>query len=177
MELELFQKIKKEYDNFYKILLRKGRLPLRTTRKGFWGHVPADDIYNAFKRLNLQKHTTFLDLGSGDGKVVLIASLFCKRAVGIEMDDELFKKSLEIQKNVGIPNAIFFNNNFYDQSVSGFDTVFVYPDKPMHRNLEEKLLNELTGKLLHCGHHFHPENLQKEGQIHVNGTQFTVYTK
>ncbi|MAE42947.1 hypothetical protein CMO93_04190 [Candidatus Woesearchaeota archaeon] len=177
MKPELFQQIKKEYDDFYKILLSKGRLPLRTTGRGFWGHVPTGDIYNAFKQLNLQKHETFLDLGSGDGKVVLIASLFCKRAVGIEMDDELFQKSLEIQKNVGIPNAIFFNNNFYDHGISGFDTVFVYPGEPMYRGLEKKILNELTGKLVHCGHHFHPENLKKQNHCLINGTLFTVYTK
>jgi len=55
--------------------------------------------------------------------------------------------------------------------------VFVYPDEPMHRNLEKKLLNELTGKLIHCGHHFHPENLRKHKGIMVNGTLMTVYTK
>ena len=177
MKHHIFQQIKKEYDNFYKDLLRSGKLPLRSTRKGFWGYMLADDIYEAFKRLNLQKHKTFVDIGSGDGKVVLIASLFCNRAVGIEIDDELFQKSLEMQKNLGIQNAIFYNNDFYEHSVSGFDVVFVYPDEPMHRGLEKKLLNELTGKLIHCGHHFHPQNLKKEGDILINGTLVTVYTK
>ena len=115
-------------------------------------------------------------MGSGDGKVVLIASLFCNRAVGIEIDDELFQKSLEMQKNIGIPNAVFFNNDFYDHSVSPFDVVFLYPDEPMHRGMEKKLLNELTGKLVHCGNHFHPQNLRKESRISVNGTLMTVYT-
>ena len=172
-----FQQIKKEYDSFYNELLSQGKLPLRSTDKGFWGHIPAQDIYEAFKQLNLQEHKTFIDIGSGDGKVVLIASLFCKRAVGIEIDDELFSKSLDMQKILGIGNAIFFNDDFYNHSVSGFDAVFVYPDEPMHRNLEKKLLNELTGKLIHCGHHFHPENLRKHKDIMVNGTLMTVYTK
>ena len=172
-----FSRIKAEYDEFYKSLLRQGKLPLRSTKKGFWGHVPADDIYNAFKQLELQNHSTFVDLGSGDGKVVLIASLFCNRAVGIEIDDELFRKSLEMQKNLGISNAIFFNDDFYNHAISGFDVVFVYPDEPMHRGLENKLLNELTGKLIHFGHHFHPERLSKQKSIVANGNLVTVYTK
>ena len=176
MNPELFQQIKEEYDGFYKALLSQGKLPLRSTSKGFWGYVPADDIYQVFRRLNLQKHKTFIDMGSGDGKVVLIASLFCDRAVGIEIDDELFQKSLEIQKNLHIPNAAFFNNDFYEHSITGFDVVFVYPDEPMHRGLEKKLLNELTGKLIHCGHHFHPQNLRKHEDLIVNGTLITVYT-
>jgi len=176
MKPQLFQKIKKEYDNFYRELLSSGKLPLRSTHRGFWGHVPADDIYEAFKQLNLQKHKTFIDLGSGDGKVVLIASLFCDRTIGIEIDNELFQKSLELQENLRISNAAFFNNDFYDHNVSPFAAVFVYPDEPMHRGLEKKLLNELTGKLIHCGHHFHPQNLQKENHILVNGTLMTIYT-
>jgi|TARA_Y100000031_G_C8188611_1_gene370246 16S rRNA G966 N2-methylase RsmD len=172
-----FNEIKKEYDTFYQNLLSRGKLPLRSTGQGFWGHVPAADIFEAFKKLELHKHRTFVDLGSGDGKVVLIASLFCKRAVGIEMDNKLFKKSLEIQKNLGIKNTVFFNNDFYEHSVNGFDAVFTYPDEPMHRGLEKKLLNELTGKLIHCGHHFHPENMIKQSEVMVNGTRMTIYTK
>jgi len=171
-----FEKLKIEYDRFYKTLLQQGKFPLRTTSKGFWGHIPTEDIYESFKKLNL-KGKTFVDLGSGDGKVVLIASLFCKRAVGIEIDDELFRKSLQIQQNLGIGNAVFFNNDFYEHSVAGFDVVFVYPDEPMHRRLEKKLLNELTGKLIHCGHHFHPQELNKEFDFNTNGSLVSIYVK
>ena len=118
-----------------------------------------------------------MDLGSGDGKAVLIAALFCKRAIGIEMDNNLFKKSMEMQRTLNIPNAIFYNSNYYDHSISGIDVVFTYPDAPMYRGLEKKLLNELTGKLIHYGHHFHPQQLKIEDRFLVDGNLFTVYTK
>lgn len=177
MKPYVFEQIKEEYDDFYKSLLKTGRLPLRSTGKGFWGGVIADEIYEAFKRINLHRHRSFIDLGSGDGKVVLTAALFCKRAVGIEMDDELFEKSLEMQRKLNIPNAIFYKSDFYDHSISEFDMVFVYPDSPMHRGMEKKLLNELTGKLLHYGYHFHPQNLKVEDKFLINGNLFTVYTR
>ena len=157
-----FSEIKKEYDDFYNGLLRQGKLPLWNTGKGFWGHAIAEEIFEAFKKLKLNKFKSFIDLGSGDGKVVLIASLFCKRAVGIEIDNELHRKALEIQNKLLIPNAIFYNNDFFAHSISEFDAVFTYPDQPMERGLEEKLLNELNGKLIHYGHHFHPSQLKKE---------------
>ena len=177
MKPQLFAQIKKEYDDFYRSLLRKGKLPLWSTGKGFFGGVVADEIYEAFKRINLHKHKSFIDLGSGDGKVVLTAALFCKRAVGVEIDENLFNKSLEMQRKLYIPNAIFHNNDFYDHNRSEFDIVFVYPDSPMHRGMEKKLLNELRGKLLHYGYHFHPQNLQVEDKFLVNGNLFTVYTR
>jgi len=171
-----FEQIKMEYDGFYRDLLRHGKLPLWSTGKGFWGGVIADEVYEAFKRTGLNKRTSFIDLGSGDGKAVLIAALFCKRAVGIELDNNLFKKSLEMQQKLSMPNAIFYNSNFYDHSISEFDVVFTYPDAPMHRGLEKKLLNELRGKLIHYGHHFHPQNLKAEEQFLVNDNLFTIYT-
>ena len=173
----VFAQIKKEYDDFYRGLLKSGKLPLWSTGKGFWGGVVADEVYEAFKKIKLHKHKTFIDLGSGDGKVVLTAALFCKRAVGIEIDRNLFNKSLEMQRKFNLPNAIFYNNDFYEHSISEFDMVFVYPDEPMHRGMEKKLLNELRGKLLHYGHHFHPQNLIVEDQFLVNGNLFTVYTR
>lgn len=172
-----FNKIKEEYDNFYRNLLRRGKLPLGDTGQGFWGIAISDEIFEAFKKLKLHNFKTFVDLGSGDGKVVLIASLFCKRAVGIEIDNGLHKKALEIQKKLAISNAIFFNNDFFSHSISEFDAVFTFPDQPMERGLEEKLLNELNGKLLHYGHHFHPKQLNKEQSFNVNGNMFTVYSK
>jgi 16S rRNA G527 N7-methylase RsmG len=175
MNPELFARIKKEYDGFYRDLLRNGKLPFGSTKNGFWGSVVSDEVYDAFKKLRLHKHKSFVDLGSGDGKTVLIASLFCKRAVGIELDNELFNKSKEMQEKLNISNALFYNNDFNEHSVTGYDVVFLYPDGPMHRGIEKKLLNELTGKLVHYGHHFHPNHLEKESSINVNGTLVSVY--
>ena len=132
MKPEVFRQIKEQYDNFYKGLLRNGKLPFGSTGDGFWGSVVADEVYEAFKKINLHKHKTFVDLGSGDGKAVLIASLFCKRAVGIEMDNDLFNTSLEMQEKLNIPNAIFFNNNFNEffqimVKVSLFKTKSILP--------------------------------------------------
>jgi len=177
MNPEAFEYIKKEYDTFYRDLLKQGKMPLRDTGKGFWGHAIADEIYEAFEKLKLHKFKSFIDLGSGDGKVVLIASLFCKRAVGIEIDNELHHKALEIQHKLSISNAIFYNNDFYQHSISEFDAVFVYPDEPMERSMEKKLLRELTGKLIHYGHHFHPQQLNKEQSVGVSGGMVTVYTR
>jgi len=37
MNPRAFEKIKKEYDGFYKTLLSSGKLPLWNTGSGFWG--------------------------------------------------------------------------------------------------------------------------------------------
>src|SRR3989338_7922035 len=102
----ILSQIRKEYDNFYRELLRKGKLPMWSTEKGFWNAAIADEVYEAFKKIKLNQFRNFLDIGSGDGKVVLIASLFCQNAEGIEIDEFLHNKAIDMQRKLGLNNAI-----------------------------------------------------------------------
>ena len=177
MNPELFSEIKKEYDVFYTSLLQRGRLPMWSTEKGFWNASVSDEIYDAFRKIKLSKFRNFLDIGSGDGKVVLIASLFCKNAEGVEIDDLLHNKALEAQSRLKINNAVFHNKDFFEHDFSKYDVLFTAPDAPFERGLENKLLKEMKGKLIHYGHHFHPKNLKKKESFQVNGSLVTLYSK
>ena len=177
MNEAIFSKIKKEYDNFYMELLKNGKLPMWSTEKGFWNASIADEIYAAFKKIKLNKSKTFLDIGSGDGKVVLIASLFCKHADGIEIDSFLHNKALKMQKKFGIKNILFQNKDFFEHHFSKYDMLFLSPDGPLERGLENKLLSEMKGKLMHYGHHFLPKVLKKENSFLVNGNLVSLYTR
>ncbi|HLC61851.1 MAG TPA: class I SAM-dependent methyltransferase [Candidatus Nanoarchaeia archaeon] len=173
----VFKKIKREYDDFYKSLMKRGKLPMWSTEKGFWNASIADEVFESFKKVKLNKFKNFLDIGSGDGKVVLIASLFCKNAEGIEIDDILHHKAIEIQSKLKVNNAVFHNKDFFEHDFSKYDVLFTAPDTPFERGLENKLLKEMSGKLIHYGHHFHPQNLKKEDSFTVNGTLVSLYSK
>ncbi|HZX45576.1 MAG TPA: methyltransferase domain-containing protein [Candidatus Nanoarchaeia archaeon] len=177
MREQKFTQIKAAYDDYYKELLRNGKLPLRSTELGFWNAAITGEVFEAFRKLKLSKKSSFIDLGSGDGKVTLLASLFCSRAEGIEIDDELHHKALEIKDKLGISNVVFHHDDFNEHSIEGYDIVFINPDKPLQRGLEKKLLNELSGKLILFGHHFHPSNLVKEKEVVVDNTLVAVYNR
>ena len=177
MDDAAFIQVKKEYDNFYRSLLQKGKLPMRSTEKGFWNAAISDEIYKAFKKINLSKFKNFLDIGSGDGKVVLIASLFCKNAEGIEIDNFLHNKAIEMKNKFKINNAVFHNKDFFRHDFSRYDILFLSPDAPLERGLENKFLKELNGKLIHYGHHFHTRFLKEENNFLVNGNLISLYSK
>ncbi len=177
MKAKKFKAIKEEYDTFYRKLLKNAQLPMRSTELGFWNAAISQEVYDAFKKLNLQEFRRFIDLGSGDGKITLIASLFCKKAEGIEIDDELHEKALEMQQKLNIKNVIFHHNDFNEHQIKDYDVVFINPDKPMERGTEKKLLNELNGKLILYGHHFHPSQLKKEKSFSVDNTLISLYSK
>ena len=173
----IFAQIKKEYDDIYRNLLRSGRLPMWSTEKGFWNAAIADEVYEAFKRIRLSQFKNFLDIGSGDGKVVLIASLFCQNAEGVEIDNLLHNKALEIKNKFKINNAAFHNKDFFEHDFSKYDALFLAPDAPLERGIENKLLKEMGGKLIHYGHHFQPRFLRKEHSFLVNGTLVSLYSR
>lgn len=177
MDDAVFLRIKKEYDNFYNALLKRGRLPMWSTQKGFWNSSISDEAYAAFKKINLGQFNDFLDIGSGDGKIVLIASLFCRNAEGVEIDPFLHNKALQMQMNFGIGNARFHNKDFFQHDFSKYDILFTSPDAPMERGLENKLLREMKGKLIHFGYHFKPKCLKIEDNFLVNGTLVTLYSR
>lgn len=173
----LFLQIKNGYNGFYRNLLKNGRLPMWSTSKGFWNASISDEIYSAFKAMGLEKFGNFLDIGSGDGKVVLIASLFCKNAEGIEIDNFLHKKAVEMKSSLGIKNAVLHNKDFFMHDFSRYDVLFSAPDTPFERGIEKKLLKEMGGKLIHYGHHFHPRILKRESSFLINGTLVSLYSK
>ena len=173
----LFSDINKEYNNFYRELLKKGKLPMRSTEKGFWNAAISDEIYGAFKKIKLGKFRNFLDIGSGDGKVVFIASLFCKNAEGVEIDRYLHDKAVQIKNKLKINNAAFHNKDFFQHDLQKYDVLFLAPDSSLDRGLENKLLNEMKGKLIHYGHHFHPRFLKKEESFLVSNSLVSVYSK
>lgn len=177
MNYILFAQIKKEYGNFYRSMLKDGKLPMWGTSKGFWNAAIADEVHEAFKRIGLHKFKSFLDIGSGDGKVVLIAALFCQNAEGVEIDDFLHNKALEIKNKFKIKNAAFHNKDFFEHDFSIYEALFLAPDTSLDRGLENKLLNEMKGKLIHFGHHFQPRFLKKEGSFLVDGTLVSLYSR
>ena len=174
---QTFQLIKNEYATFYRSLMKHGRLPTKDTGIWFWGPSIPDEVHEAFRKVGLNKNKSFLDLGSGDGKITLIASLFSKYSYGVEYDQELHKKAVQIQGKLGIKNVRFVNDDFMKYNLSKYDIIFCSPDKPMERGLGKKLASQLKGKLLLQGHHFHPTNLKKIKSFRVNDMLFTIYSR
>ena len=115
------------------------------TEKGFWGAAITEHIYEFFKKIKLQNYKNFIDFGSGDGKVVLIASLFGIKATGIEFDKDLIKTSKKIRDKLKL-KANFIQGDFLKHDISKYDIIFVNPDKGFEHDLEDKLIKEMNPK-------------------------------
>ncbi len=147
--LAAFNRIKEHYDALDREGLRHGKLPMRTTAYGFWGTTNMNDAYAFFTRIRLERFERFADLGCGDGRIVLIASLFTN-AVGIEGDEELVEIGTNAVKKLGLTSAftaLLKNKNYYDEDLSKYDIIFMFPDNRYDPLMVGKLLKEFRGYL------------------------------
>ena len=159
-----FQLLKQKYNEFYNLFYTRGQLPMGDTDKGIWGTAITHHIFDFFQKIKLQqyKNKQFIDLGSGDGKVVLIASLFGVNAAGIEFDNDLIKSSIKIRDELKL-RAEFIQADFLEHDLSKYDIIFINPDKGFHYKLEEKLIKEIkpTAKLFVYNNIFVPRFLKR----------------
>lgn len=168
---ERFSVIKRYFEQKDKGLARKGKLPLGSTEKGFWGTAHLDDVYEFCKRTELHTEDHFLDLGSGDGRVVFVAALFTK-ATGIEYDEKLHTEALAAKETLG-SEAILVRGDYSQHDLSVYSVWFAYADHNF--NWLEAKKDEL--KKLYLYHDtFHPHFLEKGKITWIGQIPVFLYT-
>ncbi len=151
----------------------ENNLEYKPTTKGMWATSLAEDLFEIFKGLDLSRFSHFADLGSGDGRVVAVASLFTK-ADGYEIDEGLCQYSRRVQEELSLPLSRFYCMDYLLADLSRYDLMFVYPDKPL-QSLVDRIERGWCGHLLVGGPHFPPQGLRRKEQYQAGFTRCTLY--
>jgi len=169
-----FRKIQTAYQDFYQKLKHLENSLCHTgVRSRECGPLRARKRSIAVSHFQLDQYSHMADLGSGDGIVVAIASLFTQ-ATGYEVDEWLYEKSIELWDILKFSKATFLQADFLRADLSGHDLLFLYPDKPFYE-LEERLHNTWRGRLLVNGPHFPPRQLKKVAESPPSIGRFVLY--
>jgi len=85
------------------------------------------------------------DLGSGDGRVVIMAAQeFGARAVGVELRGDLVKQAQNRVSELGLQGRVkIFQSDLFDMDVSPADVVFLYLTTSANEKVKPKLESEL----------------------------------
>ena len=86
------------------------------------------------------------DLGSGDGRAVIMAAKdFGAKSVGIELRDDLAKKALTSIHELGLEDKTeIFQNDIFDVDLSSANVVFLYLTTSANERIKPKLEEELN---------------------------------
>lgn len=171
MNQKKFSEISRFYTRRRSRLILAGRSQ-RSTKLGYWAMSNPLHVYELFKRIGLDRFKSFVDLGSGDGVVVAVASLFTK-AAGVEVDEELHNAAEDMKQKLGI-RCTFKNADYLDEDLSQYDLIFINPDNYFHR-LEKNLAEDFRGVLIITDNIFRPLTLSPEKSITVMGARYSIY--
>lgn len=149
--------------------------PYKITPAGMWACSRSEEVYDLLGQLNLEAYNHFVDLGSGDGRVVLIASLFLP-ATGIEADPGLVEASRAMAGRLGLNRANFVCADCRQVDITPFDLLFAYPDKPLSW-LVKILPDNWPGHLLVYGPYFQPTELTHLKTIYAGETMCTLWER
>jgi SAM-dependent methyltransferase len=98
--------------------------------------------------LNLAQVTSrdvVYDLGSGDGRIPIAAArLFGARAVGIEIEPNLIRRSNEALEKAGVSGMVtFLNQDLFESDISRATVVTLFLNPGVNQRLLPKLQHEL----------------------------------
>lgn len=110
-----------------------------------WWRTSDRKIRKAFKLAGVKKGDIVYDLGSGDGRSVIIAAKeFGAYGIGVEIDPLRFNLSKLLAKFAGVSKQTkFIKKSFFDVNISDADAVFVYLVPKALERLKPKFLKEL----------------------------------
>jgi len=113
-----------------------------------------------FKRLKESGAKKFVDLGSGDGRVVIAFAKAGFESYGVEINPLLIMWSKWRIKNLGLANAHILFGNLWHANLSDFDCVFIFQFQAANKKLAEKFKRELKNGTIIISAGFHLEGLQ-----------------
>lgn len=104
----------------------------------------------------LKAGEVFFDLGSGDGRAVIMAVRdFGARAVGVELREDLVKKALSSIYENGLQDRItIVNGDIFNVDLASADVVFLYLTTSANEKVKPKLEAELKNGVRVVSHDY-----------------------
>lgn len=95
--------------------------------------------------VELKPREVFFDLGSGDGRAVIMAAKdFGARAVGVELREDLVKKTLSNVYELGLQDRVtIVNGDMFNVDLTSADVIFLYLTTSANEKVKSKLETEL----------------------------------
>jgi hypothetical protein len=169
---ERFAELERVFGEWHLEVARTGAAHARPTCQGLWAPSTARDVFALLEAVGAEGCQHFADLGSGDGLVTCIASLFCP-ATGLECDPALVEKARELRDQLNL-SAEFICGDFLKADLSPYDLLYIYPDKPLYY-LERELAPRLRGRLIVYSVHFPLKILPRLEVVQLGTCQAAVY--
>lgn len=121
-----------------------------------WEPLPLRKVHRMLEIADLQPGEVLYDLGSGDGRTLIVAARrFKARAVGIEIDPLRYAWTQVLITLLGLRKQVrVIWGSFYETDLNDADVVTAFLTEQTNRRLEDKLKTELRTGARVVSHEF-----------------------
>ncbi len=118
------------------------------------------------------------DMGSGDGRILIMAAKeFQLRCIGIEIRQDLFKRSMDEVKRLNLESRInIINKDFFNVNISDADIVTLYLNASANEKLRPKLEKELRTGTRVISHDYEIRGWKPTKIVKNNPTGHKIYS-
>lgn len=128
---------------------------------------PASVVEYMLKLAGLRSGEVLFDMGSGDGRTLIMAAkTFGARGVGIELREDLAKKAMNSIHESGLDDRVtILNDDMFNVNLSAADVVYLYLTTSANERLKSKLERDLKKGVRVVSHDYevvgwHPEKIE-----------------
>lgn len=117
--------------------------------EGIYMAARLDEVFDAMRAAGLKSGDRFIDLGSGDGRVVCAAAALGAAARGVELDESLHARALDTAQSLIADHPRLDirlgRGDFFDEDLKDWDVIFYYGggNTKRQRKLYARLESEL----------------------------------
>jgi cyclopropane fatty-acyl-phospholipid synthase-like methyltransferase len=139
--------------------------------------TPPEVVEAMLKLAGVKKGDFVIDLGCGDGRIVVMAAeKFGARAIGYDLDPERIQEANENAKKAGVTDRVkFVEKNLFDVDVSEATVVTLYLLPGVNEKLRPRLQKELKPGTRIVSHSFSMGDWKPEKEISVNGRRIYLW--
>ena len=113
-------------------------------------------VYRMLELAEVTKDDVVYDLGSGDGRIVVIAAQkYGARGVGVELDPKLIELSRQVAREAHVSDLVtFIQGDLFEADISAATVVTLFLSPSVNAELEPKLKKELRPGTRIVSHQF-----------------------
>src|SRR5262245_16138307 len=143
-------------------------------------YVPTSNgVANAMLKLaQVTPNDVVYDLGSGDGRIVILAAKkYGARGVGVELDAELIKEATKNAMKAGVADRVTFRQgDLFKTDLSDASVVTLYLSNSINMRLRSVLQQQLKPGSRVVSHRFEMGDWKPDATVRLEGTSVHLWT-
>jgi precorrin-6B methylase 2 len=140
--------------------------------------TPPEVVEAMLKLAGVQKGDLVIDLGCGDGRIVIAAAQkFGARGIGIDLDPERIREAQANARKAGVDQQVrFMEKNLFEADLSEANVVTLYLLPSINEKLKPKLRAELKPGSRVVSHSFDMGDWKPDKTLEVSNRKIHLWT-